>query len=229
MKTVLITGANRGLGLGFTRHYLEAGHRVYAAARNPAQCAAFRDLQKNFAERFNPLTLDVSNESSIAELPGALGSVQLDLVINNAGVCPDENLGGWSAQRFAATFSVNVTGPALVAQSLVPLMRKGSLLVNLSSGLGSIELNINPEEALDAYAASKAALNMLGRRLAVKLAPAAITVISISPGWVRTDMGGENADLSVEESVQDMCAGIEAATPEQSGLFFSREGELLPW
>lgn len=229
MTTTLITGANRGLGLGFVRHYLLAGHRVFATARNPCDCGAFDELKRKFGHKLVTVAVDVSCDSSIAALPAVLQDEALDLVINNAGICPDENIGHWTAERFATSFAVNVTGPALVAQALVPLMKPGSCLANLSSGLGSIEMNINPDDGLDAYGASKAALNMLGRRLAEKLAPRGITVISISPGWVRTDMGGGEADLSVEESVRDVTTTIESIRPSQSGLFFSRLGEVLPW
>lgn len=229
MRNVLVTGANRGLGLGFTRHYLEQGWQVYAAARTQAGEPGVDALEREFGGQFHALKLDVSRPGSIDAMVSNLGDVRFDLVINNAGALAEEPLGEWTARTFESVLTVNTIGPALVAQSLLPLMNEGSLLVNLSSGLSSCGLNINPETGLDAYAASKAALNMLTRRLAAKLESRGIRVVAIDPGWVRTRMGGENAELSVEESIGALTATIDRITPEQSGLFLSRNGETLPW
>ncbi len=229
MKTTLVTGANRGLGLGFTRHYLKRGDRVFSCARDWSASAEAADLAGQFGERFYPLTLDVSDERAIAELPDMLGGATLDLVLNNAGTCPDEGFGAWAAKTFETAMAVNCTGPALVAQALAPLLAPGAPLVNISSGLASMGLNINPETGLDAYAASKSALNMVTRRLAAKPAFEHVVVVAIDPGWVRTRMGGEQADLAVEESIRDITATIERLGPEDSGLFFSRGGDALPW
>jgi NAD(P)-dependent dehydrogenase (short-subunit alcohol dehydrogenase family) len=229
MKNILITGANRGLGLGFTRHYLSAGHRVYATARNPQQSTEFDELQRAFKNRFTALQLELTNQRSIDALAPALNGVELDLVINNAGMLPDQAFGQWTSASFETAFRVNASGPSMVAQALVPLMKKGSVLANLSSGLGSCGLNINPETGLDAYAASKAALNMVTRRLAAKPETRHITVVAFDPGWVKTRMGGEEAELTVAESITDLTATIERVTPDHSGLFLSRKGEPLPW
>jgi NAD(P)-dependent dehydrogenase (short-subunit alcohol dehydrogenase family) len=229
MKTVLITGANRGLGLGFTRHYLERGCRVFACARDWDPSPDSAGMRERFGERFRPVDLDVSDEQAVAALPAALDGAMLDIAINNAGTLQDEAFGGWSAATFETALSVNCTGPALVAQALLPLLKRDSALVNISSGLASNGLNINPETGLDAYAASKSALNMVTRRLAAKLGPRGITVVAIDPGWVRTRMGGEEAELSVDESVSDVTGTIAGLGPEQGGLFLSRKGELLPW
>lgn len=228
MKTTLITGANRGLGLGFARHYLEAGHRVYATARNP-DCVEFQQLQAQFGEHFVPAQLDVSSEASINALADSLAESRFDLVINNAGTSTDQPLGKWDSATFETAMGVNLIGPALVAQALIPLMNKGSVLANLSSGLGSCGLNINPETGLDAYAASKAGLNMVTRRLAAKPETQDIIVVAFDPGWVQTRMGGEEAELTVSESIGDLTASIERLEPSYSGLFLSRKGEELPW
>lgn len=229
MKSVLITGANRGLGLGFTRHYLGQGWRVYAAARKPEKSSILETLKSDFEGYFYALKLDVGQQAEVAMLPSQLDGVTLDLAINNAGICHEENLESWSAATFASTLTTNVTGPALVAKAISPLMKPGSVLVNISSGMGSCELNINPDGGLDAYAASKAALNLLTRRLASKLEPRGVTVIAIDPGWVRTRMGGEDADLTVDESVGDITATIAALAPADSGRFMSRKGVTVPW
>ena len=229
MQTVLITGANRGLGLGFTRHYLERECCVFACARDWSQSPDSAGLRERFGERFRPVDLDVTDEHAVAALPASLDGAMLDIAINNAGALQDEAFGRWSVATFETALSVNCTGPALVAQALLPLLKKGSLLVNISSGLASNSLNINPETGLDAYAASKSALNMITRRMGAKLGPRGITVVAIDPGWVRTRMGGEEAELSVDESVSDVTGTIEDLGPEQGGLFLSRKGEPLPW
>ena len=229
MTTTLITGANRGLGLGFANHYLEQGGRVVAATRNRAGSAALDDLRSRYGDRLEAIELDIAREASIKGLATALTGFAFDLVINNAGTLTDEAFGKWTAATFAQTFAVNTTGPALLAQALLPLMKPGSKLVNISSGLGSCGLRIDPETGLDAYAASKAALNMLTARLAAKLEEREITVVACDPGWVRTRMGGPEAELTVDQSVGAITAMIDTLTPADSGRFLSRHGEDLPW
>lgn len=228
MKNILITGANRGIGLGLTRHYLETGHRVYATARDPED-AEFSILMEEFGDRFVPLQLEVTSENSIAALVPALAGTKLDLVINNAGILPNEALGRWTSEAFSSAMEVNTIGPSLLAQALIPLMSRNSILANISSGLGSCGLNINPDTGLDAYAASKAALNMITRRLACKPETEHMIVTAFDPGWVKTRIGGEEAELTVAQSVDDLTTAIERLTPDQSGLFLSRTGEPIPW
>ncbi|NNJ79587.1 MAG: SDR family NAD(P)-dependent oxidoreductase [Xanthomonadales bacterium] len=229
MKTVLITGANRGLGLGFTRHYLKQGARVFASARDLTSIDAFEELSSTHGERFTAILLDAALESSIKEAASKLKGVRFDLVLNNAGVCPDEAFGTWKADTFATAFAVNATGPALISQAMAPLMNPGATLVNISSGLGSCGANLSPETGLDAYGASKTALNLITRRLATKLATKKITVVAISPGWVQTRMGGEQADLTVGESIAAVTATIEDLGLERSGSFLTRSGDSIPW
>jgi NAD(P)-dependent dehydrogenase (short-subunit alcohol dehydrogenase family) len=227
--TVLVTGANRGLGLGFAQHYLENGDRVIATARQPETAAALQRLADRKRAQMRVERLDVSDPGSIQALADRLADTTLDLVINNAGVANQQNFGEWTEENMADVFRVNTFGPALVAQALAPRMGLGGRLVQLSSGLGSISLNINPEDGMDAYAASKAALNMLCRRLSAKMQPRGIVVIAISPGWVRTDMGGADADLSVKESIASMAQAIEHLAPHHSGGFIDRKGDPLSW
>ena len=229
MKTVLITGANRGLGLGLTRHYLDQGARVIATARDPSSSFDFEPLSRSYVYRFTVLPLDVASADSIMDAARRIGDIRFDLVINNAGVCPDEPFGSWEASTFATAFAVNTTGPALISQAMAPLLKRGAKLVNISSALGSCSLDLNPETGLDAYGASKTALNMITRRLATKLAPRQITVVAISPGWVQTRMGGDDAELTVGESVSSVTAVIESIDLDHSGRFMSRSGETLPW
>jgi NAD(P)-dependent dehydrogenase (short-subunit alcohol dehydrogenase family) len=231
MQTVLITGANRGIGSGLVRHYLNAGWQVIGTARVPEDAQLFHSLREDAARPFIPMKLDVGSEASIgrmaAELKGR--NLSLDLMVNNAGISVEEAFGEWTADHFIHHFRINSIGPALVAQAVVPFMNEGSKLINISSGMGSLDLNINSGNGLDAYAMSKAALNMLTRRLAEKLKLRDITVAAMNPGWVQTDMGGREALLTVDESVKRLTAAIDAVTPAQSGRFYAEDGGVLPW
>ncbi len=226
--TVLVTGANRGLGLGFVKHYLAENRRVIATTRRMDMAGDLRDLAD---DRLSIEELDAGNEDSIAKLAERLKSrgVRLDLLINNAGINVEESFGVWTMAAFQDCLRVNVTGPALLSQALAPLLRDGAKIINLSSGMGSMALNINPDAPMDSYAVSKAALNMLTHRLAAKLSDRRITVVAMSPGWVRTDMGGGAAPASVDEAIRQLTASIEALRPDQSGAFLSVDGEVQPW
>lgn len=229
MKAVLVTGSNRGIGLGLVRHYLQAGCRVIAAARAPEKSMELQKLETEHDIRLISVQLDVADEQSIANLANELRGMELDIVINNAGINIEENLDQWTWPAFTSCLNVNVTGPAMLAQAVIPLMKEGSSLINMSSAMGSLELNINPDNGMDIYAMSKAALNMLTRRLAAKLENRRITVISISPGWVKTDMGGAEAPVMVEDSVNEMAGVFDNLSLKQSGQFFTSNGENIPW
>lgn len=231
MKKVLITGANRGLGLGFVRYYLSLGYMVVAACRNPENAEDLLHLSKAYPDRIIVEALEVTNESVIIKLTKSLKErdVHLDLLINNAGVCLDEAMEEWITKTFAFTFEVNVIGVALIAKHMASLMHDGAKVIQLSSGRGSILENQGAHDGLDAYSISKAALNMLSRRLATKLQSRDIIVASISPGWVQTDMGGMGADLTVEQSIEIMTKTIDQLTLQNSGRFLATDGSTLDW
>ncbi|ADE53519.1 SDR family NAD(P)-dependent oxidoreductase [Coraliomargarita akajimensis] len=229
MKTALITGADKGLGLGHANFLLAQGYRVVATSREPADSDTFQALQARHGDQFVPVRLDVLSDQSISALAATLEGETFDLVINNAGISRIHDLGEWTGDELAAHFRVNATGPALIAQVLEPQLRDGAKLINISSGMASLELNLNAAVGLDAYAMSKAALNMLSRRLAEKLRDRGIIVVALSPGWVQTAMGGAEAPATVEEAVTSMQAAIESLTLEQSGGFLCETGAVLPW
>ncbi|MGJ8639983.1 MAG: SDR family oxidoreductase [Opitutaceae bacterium] len=229
MKTTLITGADKGLGLGHVQHCLAQGYRVLATSRRPESSSDFADLKTQCGERFLPLRLDMRSDDSIAALGSLLEGITLDLVINNAGISVEEGLGGWTSDSMAAHFRVNATGPALLVQELDPFINEGAKIINVSSGMASLEYNINATAGLDAYAMSKAALNMLSRRLAEKLKPRKVIVVALSPGWVQTAMGGSDAPSTVTEAVESMQKVIASLELAQSGSFLSELGETLPW
>nr|WP_282136737.1 SDR family oxidoreductase [Seonamhaeicola maritimus] len=230
-SNVLITGANRGLGLGFVKHYLRENNTVVACCRDKTKAVELINLESNYSYNLLIETLDVSNENSKDALVDRLKvrNLKFDLIINNAGVCIEENLGNWTKEGFQKTFEVNTIGVALFSQAIHEFLKEGGKLINMSSGMGSITLNINPEAALEAYAMSKAALNIFTARLSQKLLPRNIVTIALSPGWVQTDMGGEEAPATVDGAVADMVNTIDKLGLQESGKFLSETGEELPW
>ena len=230
-NSVFISGANRGIGLEFARYYLELGAAVVATCRNPAQAADLHRLTSESSKNLTIESLDLALESSIRELTNRLDSMGLkfDLVVSNAGVCDQEGFGQWTKDSLETNLSVNTVGPALLAQALVPWMKDKAKLVHLSSGMGSIELNVNQAAPMDGYAISKAGLNMLTRRLANHLAARRIPVVALSPGWVRTDMGGEEAPMSATDAVKIMADTIDRIELRETGLLLEYDGTVLPW
>lgn len=217
------------MGLGYVEHYLQQGWRVVAASRSAEGSKRLRELEQEHREHLELTKLDLANESSIAALADRLAQYKLDLVINNAGYSQQEDFGQWNASTFEQHFRVNTVAPALVAQALAHRMRQGSKLVNVSSGMGSFAMNINPENGLDAYAISKTALNLLTLRLAAKLRPRGIIVAALNPGWVNTSMGGKDAPTPICQAIASMAKRIELLTMEESGRFYSCEGKEIPW
>lgn len=230
MGVVLITGASRGIGLEFARQYAEEGVGVIATCRRPNEATELSLL----AERFSNLTLeqlDLRSDDDLAALCSMLekSEIQLDILVSNAGVLMNEKFGGWTRQKFADTFDVNVTGAAMLAQSTLPFLASTGKIVHLSSRLGSLELGGEGMIGADSYSMSKAALNMLNARLASTLSETSKCVVSMSPGWVATDMGGASATLPVEESVTNMRRAIGALTVLDSGRFIDNQGNSIPW
>ena len=225
MARVLITGANRGLGLELARQYAGDGWRVEAACRDPGAAEALAAL----AGDIRPHALEVNDGASVAALAAALEGTPLDLLINNAGIFHgDETFGQLDLASFAEVLATNTIGPLAMAEAFAAhLAAAGApLIVNISSRNGSIA---EAEGGGYAYAASKAALNMVTRKLAKHLVPQGIAVVAISPGWVRTDMGGADAELSPEQSVTALRRTISGLAPGDNGGFFTRAGETIPW
>lgn len=226
MSTVLITGANRGLGREFVRQLVKEGHRVLATCRDPSQARKLKRLVP--AEDI--LTLDVSRPESIEKLPAAWqGRVNhLDGLINNAGVGgKGGGLNGVTWEDCQEVFATNVLGPLLVTRTCRPLLKRGSRVMNITSLMGS--LADNRSGGGYSYRISKAALNMVTNNLHIDLSPQGIIVISMHPGWVRTRMGGPAAPLSKNRSVAGMLAVYHSMTPQEGGGFFNFKGESLPW
>lgn len=230
MGIILITGSNRGIGFEFARQYAKRGKGVLATCRSPNEAERLAALGSDYP-KLTLAQLDLSSEKSIENLIRKLKGekTELDLLLSNAGVFVKEPFSNWSQKSFRKTLDVNLIGPALLAQSLDSFLSRSAKVVHLSSGLGSLERGGEGMSDGDSYAMSKAALNMLTVRLASVYRGSKRTVVSMSPGWVATDMGGAGAALQVDESVSNMIQTIEALTEVDSGRFIDNQGNTLPW
>lgn len=242
MTTVLITGANRGLGLALARQYAASGSDVIACCRDPKTADALNELAASCGDRVRTLPLDVSDEESIASLKRELGDQPIDVIINNAGIngtpndqtpeCIDPE--GW-----ISTVRVNALAPMLIAQALRGNLLQGQekKLVAITSDFGSVSIDwpttTNARERY-AYRASKAALNSGMRALSRDWANDGILVGLLNPGFVRTDMTGARAaaspgSISAEDSARGLISRIAELTQATSGCFQDYQGNAIPW
>jgi NAD(P)-dependent dehydrogenase (short-subunit alcohol dehydrogenase family) len=231
-RNVLVTGANRGLGLEYVRQLLARGDHVIATARHPAQAHELNRLVGEHPGRLHVFPLDVMDPTAEAEvareLPLVLGDDPLHLLINNAGLLHSgERFGHVEAANLEDSYRTNAMGPFLLTQALAPRLADSAKVVNMSSQLGSIT---NTQRfGTPTYCITKAALNMVTRLLAAALGERGITVVSLHPGWVATDMGGEQAPLAPAQSVEGLLRVIDGLRSADSGGFFDWQGKTLPW
>ncbi|MEN1943122.1 SDR family oxidoreductase [Luteimonas sp. MJ293] len=232
-RQTLVTGANRGLGLEFTRQLLARGDRVVATCRQPGKATALNRLAGEHPGRLHVLPLEMAEPKShaelVRELPLVLGKDgRLDLLLNNAGVLHSgERFGNVGADNLDDSFRTNAAGPFLLTQALAPLLADGARVVNLSSRLGSIAAT--ERFGTPSYNISKAALNMATALLAQALAERGIVVAAFSPGWVRTEMGGSEAEVAPEDAVAGVLRQTDALDTADSGRFLGTDGETIPW
>lgn len=226
----LVSGANRGLGLEMTRQLLARGDRVAAACRQPGRALDLTRLAGEHPGRLHVFPLDLTDGRSIADLARQIGALDLDidLLVNNAGLLVEgERFGAIDGKSLRESFAVNAEGAFLLTQALNAQLAEGAKVVNLSSTLGSISRTDSLYSP--SYAISKAALNMATRLLAIALGERGIVVISLSPGWVRTDMGGAGAPLDADDSIASMLRVIDHLKVSDSGRFLAQNGETIPW
>jgi NAD(P)-dependent dehydrogenase (short-subunit alcohol dehydrogenase family) len=229
MKNVLITGANRGIGFEVARQLAGRGFHVIISARSEqAGQEAQRKLEK--AGKISMLVLDVSDSKSIAGAASRFAPIgQLDALVNNAGIYPDEGVSilTVSREQMVRTFQTNTFGALEVTQAFLPYLKKSPAprVINFSSGLGQIE---GLSSGIPSYCLSKLALNGVTIMLAEALKPHRITVNSMCPGWVRTDMGGSSAPRSVEQGADTAVWLVTEADAGFTGKFF-RDRKEIPW
>lgn len=238
MPTVLITGANRGLGLEFALQYAAAGWRVHACCRNPSAATELGELAGSARGRVVVHRLDPLDREAVYRLADELSGAPLDLLLNNAGAY---TAGGFAAARpevafgnsdfddWDRVFRINVYAPMQMAEAFVDHLASSEQrkLVTISSIMGSIGLNASGGSY--AYRASKAAVNAVMRSLSLDLADRGIVVAVLHPGWVRTDMGGSAADITAEVSVSGLRTVIEGLAPADTGSFLDYNGDPIPW
>lgn len=232
MPKVLITGANRGLGLEFVKQYAEEGWQVHACCRHPEEAETLKSLVEEHHNAVEIHKLDVSDFSAIENLAeNAMSGVTIDVLINNAGVYGghENKLGDVNYDEWLKTFRVNTLAPLKMAESFVKHLEKSEQkkIISISSKMGSIADNTSGNSYI--YRSSKTALNMVMKNLAIDLQRKGMTVAVLHPGWVLTDMGGPNALIKPEESVHGMRKVIAELQKEDSGKFFDYKGEIVPW
>jgi len=233
MKNILITGANRGIGLEMARQLLTQGERLIATCRQPMKADALQALDEQFPEQVTILPLEVTNTASIQAAYNASQRIisHLDVLINNAGILDgNETLATFDPDVMQQTFDVNTIGPMRVVTQFLPLLRNAeqAKIINITSQLGSLQA-MTRNWGRYSYNGSKAALNMLTRMLSNDLKEEGISVICIHPGWVQTDMGGANASISPSESAAGILTIINDLTLAQNGRFYTYTGEEHIW
>jgi len=239
MPSVLITGANRGLGLEFVTQYASDNWDVIAACRAPSKATKLQTLvAKN--PKIKIEELDVGDERSIKKLAQKLGAIAIDVLINNAGIFSggkgsgvahsdnSQSFGSIDGEAWDQVLRINTISPILMVQAFVPQLLRGKQkkAINITSRMGSIA---EMGSGYIAYRTSKAALNAAMLVIAHDLKDHSITVVNLHPGWVKTDMGGPDAMLEAENSILGMREVIAGLSPDDTGRFLSYEGQNIPW
>ncbi len=233
-RTALITGANRGIGLGLTRAMLKRGLRVIGSYRTADSAEELRSLADGHGAgpgRVLPVQFDVRDEASIAFAAGSLreehGVDRIDVLVNNAGIFPGDRADELAQVDLAdmhAAFDANVVGPMRVLRSFLPLLKTAPqpVVANLSSGAATLHRSMGAP--MYAYGVSKGALNRLLRSFIEDPSLQGVTVVNFQPGWVRTDMGGEAAEVAVEDCCEPLAETILRLGPADHGEFYDRFG-----
>jgi len=220
MATIVITGANRGIGLALARAYAERGDRVIAAVRTTTDDLDALDVEVHEG-------VEVTSDAAVQRFADSLDEHSVDVLIANAGIHSNETLEDLNWDRIRRQFEVNTLGPLRVTRALVPRLREGSKVAIITSRSGSI--GDNGSGGAYGYRMSKAAVNMGGVDLAIDLKPKGIPVLLLHPGMVRTDMGGGPGAVEPEDAAARMVARIDEMTLETTGKFLHAEGYELPW
>jgi NAD(P)-dependent dehydrogenase (short-subunit alcohol dehydrogenase family) len=226
-ESVFITGSNRGIGLALVKEYVARGAKVFATSRRPDELTA---LPEQYGDQVSVLPLDVTQDESVSSAAETVASQidALDILINNAAVYPepsvDVKLGDLDLQDVRDAFETNVLGVARVTRALIALVGKArhGRIVNISSGAGCIATKDEPGHY--GYGTSKAALNYFTRAMAAEFAQTGVIIVAMSPGWVKTEMGGPQATITTEVSARGIADTIAKLTPTDNGLWYTYEG-----
>ena len=229
-QTILITGANRGIGLELSDQFAADGWAVLACCRNPANAEALQTL----ANRYPALelhALEVTDYAQMSSLSAQLRERSIDILLSNAGIYGPRgaNFGRVKAADWREVFEVNSIAPMMLVQAFVEQVAasRQKLVAVMSSKMGSIADNGSGGSYI--YRSSKTALNLVVKNLSIDLAGRGISVLSLHPGWVQTEMGGANAEISVGHSAAGLKAILQRAGPEQNGQFLNFNGDPIPW
>jgi len=220
MGTALVTGANRGIGLALARHLAARGDRVIAVCRQAS--AELRAVAAQVEEG-----VDVTSEEALAALAGRLADSALDLLVLNAGIMRADDFDSVNLASVRTQLEVNAVGPLAVVLALRKSLRRGTKIAAITSRMGSIA--DNSSGGYYGYRMSKAALNAMAVSLAKDLGPAGIAVAVLHPGFVRTDLTGQQGALDPDEAARLLVERIDALTLESSGTFWHANGQILPW
>lgn len=230
-KTILVTGAGRGIGLELARQYAHAGWRVFACCRSPEQADTLTRLAGESNGLLTVHRLEVTDTDRINALAEELRAEHVDILINNAGTDRPERQGFGQVDEkdWIEAFRVNTIAPLKMAEAFVaPVARsERRIIAVMSSMMGSIKDNFSG--GYYAYRSTKAAVNMVVKNLSIDLKRFGIIAVALHPGWVKTKIGGPAATLSPRESVAGLHKVLAALKPEDSGRFLTYEGRELPW
>jgi NAD(P)-dependent dehydrogenase (short-subunit alcohol dehydrogenase family) len=239
LANVLITGANRGIGLEFVKQFValtQPPKHVFATCRDPTKA---EELNKVAAANVNVhvLKLEVKDYASygnlVQQVSDVIGDSGLDVLVNNAGVYHKVDIENGGPELLVDNFEVNAVTPLMITRAFLPLLRQSAsakrrtVVANITSKMGSMDDNTSGNHY--AYRASKAALNMITKSLSVDLSKDGILAYAIHPGWVQTDMGGKNALINTETSVLGMLGSITAGDAALSGKMLNYDGKVIPW
>ncbi|HKE44948.1 MAG TPA: SDR family oxidoreductase [Steroidobacteraceae bacterium] len=231
MSAVLITSASRGIGLEFVRQYAEDGWRVFAACRDPATAAKLEPIARAAKGSVEVLKMDVTDAEGVRRAAKQLGEQPIDVLVNSAGIMGGggQRLGDMDYAAWSEVLDVNTLGPMRVTEAFIDHVRRSprKTVVTITSGMGS--LADNTSGGWIAYRSSKAAVNMVMRSLALDLKSRGIICVVLNPGWVKTDMGGPNANITPQKSVSNMRRVIDKLSAADSGKFLHHDGSEYPW
>lgn len=219
-QSVVITGANRGIGLSLSKLYHSRGDKVYAVCRSPSDALAGLGVEIIDA-------VDVTDDAGIRHLRESLKGVDIDLLINNAGIARNDAFGSIDKDSIRAQIETNALAPLAVTEALAGQMREGGKVALITSRMGSMEDNSGG--GYYGYRMSKAALNAAGKSLSIDLKPQGVAVALLHPGFVSTDMVGGQGDISPDEAAERLAKRIDQLTMQNTGTFWHSNGDLLPW